>query len=228
MGSLIKTLIFLWIAIPAELIAQQMFIYKDKNGKIMTQAQVDALDKQYNGFLIVEFLSDEVPMVVQVSAPSANELKLIKDLREEETQLLKSKLLNKPLPAFDLEGLSGKKFSNKNLLGKRTVLFFFSKNDYGSLSQMSRLHQFAQSQKDQAQFWAITFEDAVLIKDFLQKHPLAYEIIPNSFSFVMQDLGIMQTPVSMVLDRKGMVKFLSTSTQRHIDLVLKAELAKIK
>ena len=228
MGSLIKTLIFLWIAIPAELIAQQMFIYKDKNGKTMTQAQVDALDKQYNGFLIVEFLSDEVPMVVQVSAPSANELKLIKDLREEETQLLKSKLLNKPLPALDLEGLSGKKFSNKNLLGKRTVLFFFSKNDYGSLSQMSRLHKFAQSQKDQAQFWAITFEDAVLIKDFLQKHPFAYEVIPNSFSFIMQDLGIMQTPVSIVLDRKGMVKFLSTSTQRHIDLVLKAELAKIK
>jgi hypothetical protein len=80
MGSLIKTLIFLWIAIPAELIAQQMFIYKDKNGKTMTQAQVDALDKQYNGYLIIEFLSDEVPMVVQVSAPSANELKLIKRL----------------------------------------------------------------------------------------------------------------------------------------------------
>ncbi len=228
MGSLMKTLIFLWIAIPAELTAQQMFIYKDKNGKTMTQAQVDALDKQYNGFLIVEFLNDESPMVVQVSAPTANELKLIKDLREEETQVLKSKLLNKPLPAFALEGLSGKKLNNKNLLGKRTVLFFFSKNDYGSLSQLSRLHQFAQSQKDQAQFWAITFEDAVLIREFLKKYPLAYEIIPNSFSFVMQDLGIMQTPVSMVLDRKGLVKFLTTSTQRHIDLVLKAELAKIK
>ncbi len=228
MGSLMKTLIFLWIAIPAELTAQQMFIYKDKNGKTMTQAQVDALDKQYNGFLIVEFLSDEEPLVVQVSAPTTNELKLIKDLREEETQVLKSKLLNKPLPAFALEGLSGKKFNNKNLLGKRTVLFFFSKNDYGSLCQLSRLHQFAQNQKDKAQFWALTFEDTVLIREFLKKYPLAYEIIPNSFSFVMQDLGIMQTPVSMVLDRKGLVKFLTTNTQRHIDLVLKAELAKIK
>ncbi|MEY3679361.1 MAG: hypothetical protein RI924_1502 [Bacteroidota bacterium] len=229
MTSFIRVAIFfLWLYPFTQLSAQQMFVYKDKNGKALTQAQVDALDKKYNGFLIVEFLRDEEPMMVQISAPTAQELKVIRDLRAEETIQLQKKWMNKPLPVFSLENLSGKTRSNQDLLAKKTVVFFFSKNDYGSLSQWATLDQLAKQYKDKAQFWAITFEDAVLIREFLNKHPLAYEIIPNSFSFVMQDLGIMQTPVSMILDSKGIVKFLTTNTQRRMDLVLKEELAKIK
>lgn len=83
------------------------------------------------------------------------------------------------------------------------------------------------NQDKEVQFWAVTFEDAVLVKEFLKKHPMNMEVMPNNFEFVMQELAIMQTPVSMIIGRDGKVTYLSTSTQRDIDVILKSELAKI-
>lgn len=208
--------------------AQNMFIYKDKNGKILTQAQVDELDRKHNGFLIIEFLRDEDPMMVQVIPPTADEMKVIKELRDLETAELKKKWLAKPLPDFSFETLDGKKRMPKDLLGMKTVLFFWSKNDYGSLNQIHALNAWAKNNKDQSvQFWAITFEDSVLITEFLKKHPLSFTHLPNNFSFVMEKMAIMQTPVCMLVDSKGIIRFLTTSTQRNIDQPLKAEMAKI-
>lgn len=209
--------------------AQNMFIYKDKDGKILTQPQVDAMDKKHNGFLIVEFLRDDEPMIVRVTAPSPAEMKVIKEFRDEETAVLKKKWLGKPFPAFSMETLDDKMMSSKNLLGKKTVVFFWSKNDYGSLNQINNLNKMAISYKGKpVQFWAMTFEDSVLIREFLKKHTLSFTHLPNNFSFVMEKMGIMQTPVSMVIDSKGIIRFLTTSYQRNIDQVLAAEIAKIK
>lgn len=205
-----------------------MFIYKNAKGKILSQTQVDSLDNQYGGFLIIEFLSDD-PLIVQVIPPNPQELKVIRELRENETTELKKKWLGKALPAFKFESLGKKKFGPDKLLGKKTVLFFWSRNDYGSLNQLHTMNQMVQSNQDRdAQFWAVTFEDAVLVKDFFKKHPMNMEVMPNNFEFVMQELAIMQTPVSMIIGRDAKVCFISTSTQRDIDGIIKSELAKIK
>lgn len=229
-----KTLVTAWVfallfTLSTSVKAQNMFIYKDKDGKILTQAQVDAMDKKHNGFLIVEFLRDDEPMIVRVTAPSPAEMKVIKEFRDEETAVLKKKWLGKPLPSFSMETLDGKTMSSKNLLGKKTVVFFWSKNDYGSLNQINNLNKMAISYKGKpVQFWAMTFEDSVLIREFLETHTLSFTHLPNNFSFVMEKMGIMQTPVSMVIDSKGIIRFLTTSYQRNIDQVLAAEIAKIK
>ena len=204
-----------------------MFIYKDAKGKIMTQAQVDSLDKQYGGFLIIEFLSDD-PLIVQVIPPNPQELKVIRELRENETAELKKKWLGKSLPPFNFESLNKKKYGPDQLLDKKTVIFFWSRNDYGSLNQLHAMNDMVRSNQDkEVQFWAVTFEDAVLVKEFLKKHPMNMEVMPNNFEFVMQELAIMQTPASMIIGRDGKVTYLSTSTQRDIDVILKSELAKI-
>lgn len=209
--------------------AQSMFIYKDSKGKTLSQAQVDLLDKKNQGFLSMEILEDGKQIVVQVTPPSEQEIKMLKQLRQQETDDLKKKWLGKTLPDFSLETIDGKFLTPQNLPGHKTVLFFWSKSDYVSLNQLAGLNKLAASFKGKpVQFWAITFEDRVLIKEFLQKHRLAFIHAPGDVSFVMEKMGVMQTPAFMVLDSKGVIQFLSTSTQKNIDQLLSAEIAKIK
>lgn len=209
--------------------AQTMFTYQDAKGKVLSQAQIDQLDKKYQGFLSMEIVDEGPPMRVQVSPPSPEEMKMLQKLRQQETDELKKKWIGKSLPAFSITSLNGKILSNKALPGHPTVLFFWSKSDYASLNQLAALNKLAAGFKGKPiQFWAITFEDRVLIKSFLQKHALNFTHLPGDFTFVMEKMGIIQTPVFMILDTKGIIRFLSTSTQKNIDQLLTAEIAKIK
>jgi peroxiredoxin len=207
--------------------AQTMFSYQDAKGKAMSQAQVDQLDKKYQGFLHMEIIEDGQPLLVQVSPPSAEEMKTLKKLRDEETAALVKKWLGKALPPFSFKTLDGKSLAPKNLLGHPTLLFFWSKSDYNSVNQLAAMNQMVKSFKGKpVQFWAITFEDQVLVKEFLKSHPLAFTQMPGNFEFVMQKMGIMQTPVSMILDSKGIIRFLTTSTQKNIHQTLTQQIAK--
>ncbi|MFM6953514.1 MAG: TlpA family protein disulfide reductase [Sphingobacteriaceae bacterium] len=210
-----------------EITSAQVVRYQDEKGKALSQAQVDALDKKNHGFLSLEIVQEGPPLRVQVRPPSAAELQTLQKLHQQETAALQKKWLDKSLPSFTLGSTSDKLFTNKNLAGHATLLFFWSKADYRSIAQFPALSRLVSSQKGKpVQFWALTFEDAVLIKDFLKQHPFPFTQLPGNFSFVMEDMGIMQTPVYMLLDTKAKIKFISTDTQANIDQVLLPVLAK--
>jgi peroxiredoxin len=208
-------------------IASAQVSYQDEKGKPLSQAQVDALDKKNHGFLSLEIVQEGQPMRVQVRPPSAAELQTLQKLRQQETAALQKKWLDKTLPNFTLSSTTDKLFTNKNLLGHATLLFFWSKADYRSIAQFAALSRLVASQKGKpVQFWALSFEDVVLVKDFLKQHSFPFTQLPGNFSFVMEDMGIMQTPVYMLLDSKATIKFISTDTQASIDQVLLPVLAK--
>lgn len=219
-------LVFIFL-IMTEITTAQVVSYQDEKGKALSQAQVDALDKKCHGFLSLEIVQEGPLMMVQVRPPSATELQTLQKLRQQETAVLQKKWLDKTLPSFNLGSTSDKIFSNKNLLGHVTLLFFWSKADYRSIAQLPALSRLVASQKGKpVQFWALTFEDVVLVKDFLKQHPFPFTQLPGNFSFMMEDMGIMQTPVYMLLDNKAKIKFISTDNQANIDLVLLSALAK--
>lgn len=219
-------LVFIFL-IMTEITTAQVVSYQDQKGKALSQAQVDALDKKCHGFLSLEIMQEGLPIMVQVRPPSSTELQNLQKLRQQETAALQKKWLDKTLPSFNLASTSDKIFNNKNLAGHATLLFFWSKTDYRSIAQFPALSRLVASQKGKSvQFWAFTFEDRVLIKDFLKKHPFPFTQLPGNFSFVMEDMGIMQTPVYMLLDNKAKIKFISTDTQPNIDKVLLPALAK--
>lgn len=213
----------------ANLHAQKMFSYQDVKGKPLSQAQVDQLEKQFQGFLGMEIIKEGNPLVVQVSTPSPQEWKYIQNLRHQELEALKKKWLGKPLPTFALQSLDNKVLVNKNLIGRKTLFFFWSKSNYVSLNQFASLTKLLSSFKGKpVQFWAITFEDKVLIKDFLKLHPFAFVHAPGDFSFVMEKMGIVQTPVFLLTDSKGIVRYLDISNDKNIGQRLATEIAKIK
>lgn len=213
----------------ANLHAQKMFSYQDAKGKSLSQAQVDQLEKQFQGFLGMEIIKEGNPIVVQVSTPSPQEWKSIQKLRLEELEALKKKWLGKPLPKFSLQTLDHNVLVNKNLLGRKTLFFFWSKSDYISLNQFASLTKLTSGFREKpVQFWAITFEDRVLIKDFLKQHPLPFLHAPGDFSFVMEKMGILQTPVYLITDSKGIVRYLEISSDKNIGQRLATEIAKIK
>lgn len=220
--KLILLLIFLSMA---QSVAAQSFTYQDEKGTTLSKAQVDALDKKHHGFLGLEIVNEGPPVRVQVRAPSAAEWQTLQQLRQQETTALQKKWLGKTLPEFSLTSIGHKVFSNKHLLGYQTLLFFWSKSDYRSLAQLPALERLVTLYKGKpVQFWALTFEDAVLVKEFLTHRPFSFTQLPGNFSFVMEDLGIMQTPVFMVLDKKGIIRFISTDTEATIDRILAPEL----
>ena len=222
--KLLLVLIFLTMT---EITTAQVVRYQDEKGKALSQEQVDALDKKNHGFLSLEIVKEGTPMMVQVRPPSATELQTLQKLRQQETAALQKKWLDKNLPSFTLGSTSDKLFTNKNLAGHATLLFFWSKADYRSIAQLPALSRLVASQKGKpVQFWALTFEDVVLIKDFLKQHTFPFTQLPGNFSFVMEDMGIMQTPVYMLLDNKAKIKFISTDTQANIDQILLPVLAK--
>lgn len=217
-------LFFILFCMTQSLLAQS-FTYQDEKGKTLSKAQLEALDKKHQGFLSLEIVDEGPPIRVQVRPPSPLELKTLQKLRLEETATLQKKWLGKALPAFSLTSSANTLFTNKKLVGHTTLLFFWSKSDYRSIAQFPALERLVKQNKGKpVQFWALTFEDAVLVKEFLKKHPLSFTHLPGNFSFVMEELGIMQTPVFMVLDKKGLVRFVSTETQPTIDLLLTPEL----
>ena len=222
-----KLLLIFILLIMTEITNAQVVSYQDEKGKALSHAQVNALDKKYHGFLSLEIVKEGTPMLVLVRPPSASELQTLQKLRQQETAALQKKWLDKTLPSFNLASTSDKIFTNKNLAGHATLLFFWSKADYRSIAQLSALSRLVASQKGKPiQFWALTFEDVVLVKDFLKQHRFPFTQLPGNFSFVMEDMGIMQTPVYMLLDNKAKVKFISTDTQANIDQVLLPALAK--
>lgn len=198
----------LFIGATNSLKAQNMFTYQDKNGKKLSQAQVDELNKKYQGFLSLEIVQDGPPTLVEVTPPTPQEMKAIRTFRDQETADLKKKWIGKMLPVFSFKSLEGKTLNPKSLQAHQTVFFFWSKNDYASLNQISALNKMRAAYKGKpVQFWAITFEDQVLIKEFLKDHFFSFTQIAGDFSFVMEKMGIMQTPVYLLLDSKGVVRF---------------------
>lgn len=220
--KLILLLIFLSMA---QSVAAQSFTYQDEKGKTLSKAQVAALDKKHHGFLSLEIVNEGPPMRVQVRPPSAAEWQTLQQLRQQETAALQKKWLGKTLPEFSLSSIDHTFFTNKHLLGHHTLLFFWSKSDYRSIAQLPALERLVALNKGKSvQFWALTFEDVVLVKEFLKHRPFPFTQLPGNFSFVMEDMGIMQTPVFMVLDKKGVIRFISTDTEAAIDRILAPEL----
>ncbi len=219
-------LVFIFL-IMTEITTAQVVNYQDEKGKALSQAQVNALDKKNHGFLSLEIVKEGTPMQVQVRPPSATELQTLQKLRQQETAAVQKKWIDKTLPTFTLGSTSDKLYTNKNLTGHATLLFFWSKADYRSIAQLPALSRLVASQKGKPiQFWALTFEDVVLIKEFLKQYPFPFTQLPGNFSFVMEDMGIIQTPLYMLLDNKAKIKFISTDTQANIDQVLLPALAK--
>lgn len=118
-------------------------------------------------------------------------------------------LKGKQAPAFKLTTLSGKQFTNKNLLGKTVVLNFWFIACPPCVEEIPELNALAASYSNQKDivFLSVTFDKAEKIEVFLKKHPFNYQHISRNSGGLkaIKAYMISTFPTHMVINSDGLI-----------------------
>jgi len=189
------------------------------DGTVVPRKSMDSIKKVFGGRDITFSLLDDGTVHVH---PANNKA---------ETQTNETKLnahLDHPAPEFTLKDMDGKLYSLPELRGKIVVINFWYTQCGGCITEMPALNELKQGYSgNDVVFLAITFDDQAKIKTFLTKHKFDYTIIPNAKK-VSLDYDIPDYPVSVVIDRSGIVRYIDNSIDGSIKQQLKEAIDKIK
>jgi len=175
-------------------------IYKDVNGKIMTKDSIMSFVSK-GSFNIkkseVENGKTEIILYRKTQEESEKESNL-------EKEKLKSKLLEVAFPPFNLKSISGNSLTEKNLIGKVTVINFWFTGCQPCIREMPELNKLT-DKFESVNFLAFTFNEMSAVKNFLAKHNFDYTQLPNAQELI-KTLEINTYPTHIILDKNGVIK----------------------
>jgi thiol-disulfide isomerase/thioredoxin len=171
------------------------------DGKIIAEAQLDSINKAWGnkGFLMKH--DDKTPDQIHV-LPMTDEF--LKRAAEEKAGL--DKMLNHQAPDFTLTDVDGKTWSLAELKGKIVVLNFWFTTCMPCIDEMPKLNLVKKKYADKVVFLAFGLNDSDTIKAFLKNHPFDYTLFPETKT-IGQAYQVEGYPTSMVIDAKGVIRF---------------------
>lgn len=117
-------------------------------------------------------------------------------------------LLNQPAPHFKLTDVNGKTYEIAALKGKIVVLNFWFIACHPCVAEMDRLNVIKNSyDPTKVVFLALSVDGTEALKIFLRTHNFEYHIVPNATQ-VANQYQIYAYPTSMVIDKKGIIRFI--------------------
>jgi peroxiredoxin len=133
----------------------------------------------------------------------------------------------KPLPAINYTDLDGKKYDVSSLKAKILVLDFWFIGCTSCVHEMPQLNDLkAQySNRKDILFAAIAFDKENALRKFMKKTDFQYDIISDTASYLVKQLGISSFPTSVVIKDGIVVKILDDQYHalEDLKLVLKKE-----
>jgi len=133
----------------------------------------------------------------------------------------------KPLPAINYTDLNGKKYDISSLKGKILVLNFWFIGCTSCVHEMPQLNDLkAQySNRKNIRFAAIAFDKENALRKFMKRTDFRYDIISDTASYLVKQLGISSFPTSVVIQDGIVVKILDDPYHalKDLKLVLKKE-----
>ncbi len=137
-----------------------------------------------------------------------------------------------PIPSFTITDQNGESFSNKDLLGKNHVVFFYPKDDSPVCTVQAC--SFRDAYEDFLQYnceiIGISSDDETSHDKFKSKHELPYKLITDNngilrkaFGVPTNLLGLLPGRVTYVIDAKGMIQYIFNSQlngNKHITSTL--------
>jgi peroxiredoxin len=182
------------------------------DGSVVPTRKLDSIQKVFGGRAIIFSFRDDGVYIHPAETAS--------ELSESEKKLQAH--VNKPAPEFAFKGLNGKRYSLAHLKGKVVVLNFWYTQCGGCIQEMPKLNELTQSYSGKdVVFLAITFDDKAKVNAFLAKKAFDYTIIPNARKSCV-DYDLDGYPTSVVIDRNGIVRFITDSIKDDV----KSQLAK--
>lgn len=114
--------------------------------------------------------------------------------------------LDSKLPEFNLKDLDGKIFNSSSLLGKPTLIDFWSKGCPGCILEMPELNKLKQKYNDKINFIAVSFDPQDTVIKFLKKNNFNFYHLVNGGNFAKNTLKITGIPRNIFLDKNGFVR----------------------
>ena len=128
-----------------------------------------------------------------------------------------AKLVGTPLPLGLLETANGNDFLIKTLIGKPSLLTFWSPRDVASTDEIAVLNQIRKKYGDEVNFIALTHESPESVQEFLDRKKFYFKQIVHARSF-MDKLGIDDYPTTLFLDKRGIIRAVENGVPHHVNM----------
>ena len=118
--------------------------------------------------------------------------------------------IDKKIPSFKLNDLSGKTINSASLRGKVVVMNFYFTTCHPCLQEMPDLNKLEEKyQNKNVVFLAFALENSAQLKSFLKKNKFLYTQIPNGEKYTKASFRIDMWPTHIVADQNGVIKYFS-------------------
>jgi peroxiredoxin len=126
-------------------------------------------------------------------------------------------LVGHPAKDFELKDIDGKSHSLAALKGKIVVLNFWFTACGACIQEMPELNKLQQQYADKnVAFLALGLDDAIRTRAFLKTHDFHYTLLTDAKA-VQADYNITMCPISMVIDKTGIIRFVEVGGQNIAD-----------
>lgn len=114
------------------------------------------------------------------------------------------------LPAFTATDDTGRRWSERDLAGRTTVINFWYTGCGPCIREMPELNGWMETCPD-ALFLSVTWNTAEEIRPIVERQGFAFHRIVDARP-LWDALGVSQTPVTMIVDRKGVIRRIEVGT----------------
>jgi peroxiredoxin len=179
--------------------------YALKGGSPLAYDKIDSVLAAWGGkFTLTHSVDDKI-----ILAPSdpADEKKF------QDYVTVMGALVGQPAKDFTLKDIDGKSHSLTALKGKTVVLNFWFTACGGCVQEMPELNKVQQQWTNKnVVFLALGLDDAIRTKAFLKTHDFNFTLLTESKD-VQADYNVTMCPISMVIDKTGVIRFVQIGGQ---------------
>lgn len=172
-------------------------IYKDEQGRVFSKDSLIAFVSR-GGFSMQKNETADGKVEVILSRPSISE----REREANESQQI-NRWKGSAFPVFNLITIDGVSLTQRDLLGKITVLNFWFTGCQPCIREMPELNKLT-AKYPQLNFVGFTFNDSDRVKKFLSQHTFNYRQVANAGQ-LCKALGIEAYPTHMIIDEKGII-----------------------
>ncbi len=125
--------------------------------------------------------------------------------------------LHKKLPEFNLQDLKGNTFNSNRLLGKPTLITFWSIGCTGCIAEMPALDKLKEKYGNSVNFIAIGFNSSEIISKFLERKPFSFFHLVDGLRYSEKALNISAIPRNIFLDRNNVIQEIKVGLPGNIE-----------
>jgi len=180
-------------------------VYALKDGSPLAYDKIDSVLASWGGkFTVTHSVDDKI-----VLAPSdpGDEKKLLDYMSG------MGAMVGERAKDFELKDVDGRVHSLAALRGKTVVLNFWFTNCGGCVLEIPELNKLQQQYADKnVAFLALGLDDAIRTRAFLKTHDFRYTLLTEAKD-VQATYNVTMCPISMVIDKAGIIRFVQVGGQ---------------